>query len=78
MLGYTLDLRSHPARSLIAQGVQISLSSDDPLFFGYSGVTLDYLVATLAWQLDLKDLKQLALNGLKYSSADEAQKKILM
>lgn len=50
-LGYTLDLRSHPARSLMSKGVQISISSDDPSFFGYDGVTLDYAFAFVAWEL---------------------------
>jgi len=77
LLGYTLDLRMHPCRFLLSEGVQMSISSDDPGFFNYRGVTLDYVYATLAWQLDIADLKQLSLNGIKYSSVDEASKKEL-
>lgn len=59
VLGYVHDLRTHPTRSLLSNGVKVSISCDDPGFFGVSGVTLDYLVAYLAWDLDLTDLKQM-------------------
>lgn len=68
VLGYTLDLRNHPVKFLMHHGVQVSISSDDPGFFGYEGVTLDYLFAYLAWDLDIRDLKKLSLNGITYSS----------
>lgn len=68
VLGYTLDLRMHPCRFLLSQGVQASISSDDPGFFNYRGVTLDYVYVTLAWELDIADLKKLSLNGITYSS----------
>ena len=31
-------------------------------------MTLDYVYAVGAWQLDMKDIKQLSLNGITYSS----------
>ena len=68
VLGYTLDLRTHPVSHLLSRGIQASISSDDPGFFGYEGVTLDYVYAVGAWQLDMKDIKQLSLNGITYSS----------
>jgi adenosine deaminase CECR1 len=74
VLGYTLDLRNHPIRWLLHHGLQVSISSDDPGFFNYEGVTLDYAYVVLAWELDLMDLKKLSLNGIKYSSAPEAVK----
>ena len=37
----------------------MSISSDDPGLFGYEGVTLDWLYAAGAWELDIKDLKKL-------------------
>ena len=77
VLGYTLDLRNHPVRYLLHHGVQVSISSDDPGFFNYQGVTLDYAYVALAWELDLMDLKQLSLNGIKYSSVTDAVKKDL-
>ena len=57
VLGYTLDLRIHPVRGLLHAGLPVSISSDDPAFFHYDGVTLDYVYAFLAWELDLADLK---------------------
>ena len=77
VLGYVKDLRQHPMAYLIRRGVQVSISSDDPGLFGYEGVTLDYLYAMGAWQLDLRDLKQLSLNGIKYASITEEQKERL-
>lgn len=74
VLGYALDLRNHPARSLLHEGVPIALSSDDPGFFNYHGVTLDYVYAFLAWELDLADLKKLAINSLKYTSLKQVEK----
>ena len=68
------DLRIHPVRFMLHKGIQVSISSDDPGFFGYEGVTMDYVFAFLAWELDLKDLKKLSLNGITYSSLDKEQK----
>ena len=48
ILGYVRDLRVHPAVSYLAQGIQCSISSDDPGVFGYNGVTYDYWSIFLA------------------------------
>ena len=78
VLGYTKDLRQHPVSYLIRRGIQASISSDDPGLFGYQGVTLDYAYATGAWSLNLRDLKQFSLNGIKYASiSDNLKKEIL-
>ena len=71
VLGYVKDLRCHPARGLLAQGVKVSLSSDDHGFWDAKGVTLDYVYAFCTWDLDLKDLKQLLKNSIDFSSTDE-------
>lgn len=68
ILAYTLDLRCHPVRFLINQGLQITISPDDPGFFNNWGVTLDLTYALLAWELTIRDLKQLSINGIRYSS----------
>lgn len=47
------------------------MNSDDPGFFNYYGVTLDYAYAFLAWELKIRDLKQLAINGIRFSSLSE-------
>ena len=74
VLGYVTDLRLHPVRSLLAQGVPVSISSDDPGFWCAGGVTLDYVTAYIEWGLSLEDLKQLALNSIEYSTIEESQK----
>ena len=62
---------------MLSHGVQATISSDDPGFFNYKGVALDYVYATLAWELDIADLKKLSLNGIKYSAvSDEIKKKL--
>ena len=76
VLAYVLDMRVHPARFLINQGLQISINSDDPGFYGYKGVTLDFVYVFLAWQLTLADLKQLALNGIEFSSLSPEKKEL--
>jgi len=68
ILGYCHDLRCHPVRGLIAKGVKVSINPDDQGFFDAKGVNLDYLLAYLAWGLDLSDLKQLCLNSLEFAS----------
>ena len=74
VLGYILDLRNHPARGLIHKGLAVSINPDDPGFMGYDGVTLDYLYVYLSWDLDLRDLKKLALNSLTYAGISEQDK----
>lgn len=68
VLGYVLDFRWHPIRFLMSEGVAVTLSSDDPSFWDYKGLSLDFTYAFLAWELDLKDIKQLAINSIKQSS----------
>lgn len=78
LLGCVTDLRNHPVRYLLTKGIQASISSDGPTFFGYEGVTLDYLLAFVAWDISLRDLKRLCLNGILYSTVDDALKEYLL
>ena len=68
ILGYTHDMRIHPVRALLTKGIKCSISPDENGFFDSPGVTLDYLMAFLAWDLDLADLQQLALNSLHFAN----------
>ena len=68
ILGYVRDLRIHPACGLLRQGVQYTISSDDPGIFGYSGLTYDYWSAVMAWNLDLRAVKKLLLNSFTYGT----------
>lgn len=74
VLGYVLDLRCHPARAFLHQGIPVAISPDDPGFMGYKGVTLDYLYVYLAWELDIADLKKLCMNSIDYCGVTEDKK----
>lgn len=74
ILGYIRDLRMHPGSYIMRQGVQCVISSDDPLIFDYSGLSYDFWSVFLAWELDLRGLKQLCRNSLTYSALEEGEK----
>jgi adenosine deaminase CECR1 len=74
-LGYVSDLRNHPARVLIANGVPCSINSDDPGVYGYNGLSYDFWIAFMAWDLNVGKLKKLIINSIVYSSLNEEEKK---
>ena len=78
ILGYLEDLRVHPARGWLRDGIQCTISSDDPGVFGYQGVTYDYWSIFLAWELDLQAMKKLIINSIQYSYLNEEEKVIAM
>lgn len=78
MLGYVRDLRMHPGSQYLAQGVRLSISSDDPLIFDYAGLSYDFWSIYLAWELDLRQLKQLCRNSLIYSALEAEEKAIAL
>jgi adenosine deaminase CECR1 len=78
ILGYVPDLRSHPALTLLNAGVPVTISSDDPALFQYQGVAHDWWMATIAWNLDLRDLRQLAINSLVHSALPDPDKEIVL
>jgi adenosine deaminase CECR1 len=74
VLGFIRDLRLHPGSTYLTRGVPCVISSDDPLIFDYQGLSYDFWEVFLAWELDLRKLKGLALNSLKYSALNEQEK----
>ncbi|MBS1491932.1 MAG: hypothetical protein JST55_00395 [Bacteroidetes bacterium] len=73
ILGYVQNLRMHPASGYINKGIPVAISSDDPQIFNYKGLTYDFWTAYMAWELDLKQVKKLALNSLMYSALDKSE-----
>lgn len=75
ILGYVQDLRMHPASGYIKRNIPITLNTDDPQIFNYNGLTYDFWTAFMAWELDLRTIKKLALNSLAYSGMSKEEKK---
>ncbi len=78
VLGYVPDLRNHPAVPLMRSGIRISINPDDPAIFGSNGVTCDFVVAVLAWDLSLADVKGLIMNSIEDAAMTEEEKAELM
>jgi len=74
VLEYFSDLRMHPANAFFHNGVPMVIANDDPLMFGYSGLTYDFWVVTVSWYLDLKALKKLVYNSILYSCLSESER----
>jgi len=71
ILGYVQNLRMHPASGYINKGIPVAISSDDPQIFNYKGLSYDFWTTYMAWELDLRQVKKLALNSLMYSALDK-------
>ena len=67
VLGYVPDLRTHPAIAYINAGIPVVLAPDDPGVMRHT-ISHDFYEAFMAWELDLRDLKQLALSSLHHST----------
>ena len=73
-LGYTPDLRSHPATEYLRTGAALALCSDDPAYMERQTLTDDFFAAVVCWNLTLSDLKQLGINSLLYSGLEPKRK----
>lgn len=74
ILRYVDNVEIHPGGQYITEGLPIVLSSDDPGIFGYTGMTYDFWTAAMAWRLDLRALKVLAMNSIEYSTLTSDEK----
>ena len=73
-LGYTKDIRNHPATEYLKSGMAISLCSDDPAYMENQTLTDDFFAGVVGWDLSIADLKQLGINSILYSGLDDAAK----
>lgn len=73
VLGYIADLRNHPAVLYINSGLPVVICPDDPALWK-STISHDFYEAFMSWSLDLKCLKQLAMNSLIYSAMEPEEK----
>ncbi|KAL7642837.1 UNVERIFIED_CONTAM: hypothetical protein RMT77_006125 [Armadillidium vulgare] len=71
------DLRNHPGSFLAADSFPLVVSSDDPAIWEASPLSHDFyefFMAIGGANADLKFLKKLALNSIKYSSLNDEDK----
>ena len=74
LLGYVGDLRAHPAVAYINAGIPVVLSPDDPGMMRHT-FSHDFYEAFMAWDLDLRELKQLAMSSLLHSAMEPQEKR---
>ncbi len=76
LTGYT-DIAKHPIRRMLDAGVPVTLSTDDPPFFG-TDLVREYTLANEEAGLSLAELWQINLNGLRYGLADVGLRRRLL
>jgi adenosine deaminase len=76
-LRVTPDLGAHPLRAMIDAGVPVTLSTDDPPFFG-TDLNREYERAHLELGFSPAALWQVNLNGLRHGLGDVALRRRLM
>ncbi|TRY79384.1 hypothetical protein TCAL_08086 [Tigriopus californicus] len=78
VLGLVHDLRNHPGAVLIQEGFPLVISSDDPATWDLTGLSYDFYEAFMGMagrDMDLRLLKKLVLNSVKYAGfVDETKR----
>jgi aminodeoxyfutalosine deaminase len=76
-LGVVETVASHPLPRMLAAGVPVTLSTDDPPFFG-TDLTREYGRAHRELGIDLRTLWQINLNGLRFGLAETGLRRRLL
>lgn len=76
ILQYCEDLRFHPAKDYIKEGIPLVLASDDALYQESETLIDDFFHSILAWDLNIQQIKTLCINSIKYSSLSKKVKSI--
>jgi adenosine deaminase len=72
-LGVAPSFAEHPLPRLLAEGLFVTLNSDDPPMFNTT-LTDEYLQAAEVFNFDLETIERLALNGVRASLLPEARR----
>lgn len=70
VLGLLWDMRNHPAITLLAENFPVVIGADYPGLWNAKGLSFDFYYAFMALapaDADLRFLKQLALNSIRFS-----------
>ncbi|CAG9330579.1 unnamed protein product [Blepharisma stoltei] len=76
ILGYVRDPRVHPALAYLFQGIPVTISSDDPGCFGYSGVTHDWVWIYMLWGINLMHVKKMIENSIDGCTEPEEVRRV--
>lgn len=77
-LGYVTDWRNHPAIEYVRRGIPVVIGSDDPLLFGNNGLSYDFFIAAVYWNMQLAELKKFCINSITYSAVTEREREKMM
>lgn len=74
ILGYTDNLKNHPGFRYYMDGISVSINPDDPSFFGYNYVTVDWLNVIKNWKLTLKDIFIICSESINFSAVSDIKR----
>ena len=71
------DMKEHPIKKMMGEGLLVTVNSDDPAYFG-GYVNENYLTLAEALELSEDDIRQLAKNSFAASFLKEETKRELI